>query len=215
MKFLFFLLVVFVFFCFKMNEPEYPPSYPALEEVFSDSMYQLTGVAVSKEGRLFTNYPLWTDIYKYAVVEAKPDGSSAPYPNLTMNTGIDKAENWICVQAVHVDDSNALWVVDPASPKMKGVVNHGQKLVRIDLVSNTVSQVYFLAGATDDQSYINDVRVDTRTQTAYLTNSTEGGIVVVDLSTGRARQVLQGTASVIADPSYILTIDGQPVLKDG
>jgi len=98
---------------------------------------------------------------------------------------------------------------------MKGVVNHGQKLVKIDLGSNTIRRTYYLAGPTDDQSYINDVRVDIRTKTAYLTNSTEGGIVVVDLSTGTARQVLQGTASVTADPSYILTIDGHPVMKDG
>jgi len=40
-----------------------------LELVFSDDTYQLTGVAVSKEGRLFTNYPLWPGPHKYDVVE--------------------------------------------------------------------------------------------------------------------------------------------------
>jgi len=31
---------------------------PELELQFSDNTYQLTGVAISKQGRLFTNYPL-------------------------------------------------------------------------------------------------------------------------------------------------------------
>jgi sugar lactone lactonase YvrE len=203
--------------CSKMHEPEYPPAQRSLEEVFSDNTYQLTGVAVSKEGRLFTNYPLWSDIYKYAVVEVKGDSQSLPYPDLAWNTaaGEKTAERWICVQAVHVDDSNTLWVVDPASPKMKGVVGNGQKLVKMSLGSNRVERIYSLAGVTDDQSYINDVRVDRARHTAYLTNSTEGGIVVVDLISGQARQVLQGTASVTADPSYVLTIDGHPVMKNG
>lgn len=215
MKYLLLLAIAAIISCNKMNEPEYPPSYPMLEEVYSDDAYQLTGAAVTHDGRLFTNYPKWSDIYKYAVVEVIAGNHSIPYPDAAMNTGSDKRENWICVQAVHVDDSNRLWVVDPASPKMKGVVSHGQKLVRIDPVSNTISRTYFLAGVTDEQSYINDVRVDTRTSTAYLTNSTEGGIVVVDLVSGRARQVLQGTPSVLADPSYVLTIDGHPVMKEG
>jgi len=216
MKHLLLLLFIIPIACNKMDEPEYPPGNSALEEVFSDNTYQLTGVAVSKEGRLFTNYPLWSDIYKYAVVEATSDSQSIPYPDISMNTNsASKAEHWICVQAVHVDDSNSLWVVDPASPKQKGVVNNGQKLVRIDLGSNSVQRVYFLSGPTDNQSYINDVRVDTRTATAYLTNSSEGGIVVVDLASGKARQLLQGTPSTTADPSYTLTIDGHPIMKNG
>ena len=40
-----------------------------LEEVFADSTYQLTGVAVSPDGRLFTNYPYWLEKHRYSVVE--------------------------------------------------------------------------------------------------------------------------------------------------
>lgn len=216
MKYFLFIAILGTLSCFKMREPEYPAVYPGpLEEVFSDDVYQLTGVAVSQEGRVFTNYPLWSETYKYAVVEVKSDSSSIPYPDAGMNTGVDKERSWICVQAVHVDDNNALWVVDPASPKQKGVINQGQKLVKIDLATNAVARTYSLADVTDEQSYINDVRIDTRTQTAYLTNSTEGGIVVVDLASGEARQLLKGNPSVMADTSYVLTIDNHPIMKDG
>ncbi|MBS1665217.1 MAG: hypothetical protein JST68_29495 [Bacteroidetes bacterium] len=212
---LLFLLLAASFSCFKMNGPGYPGKPQQLEEVFSDSVYQLTGVAVSRDGRRFTNYPLWSDIYKYAVVEITGISQSRPYPDLEMNSSFSKGDHWVCVQAVHVDDSNRLWVVDPASPMQKGVVDNAQKLVLMDMGRNEVRRIYRLAGVTDVQSYINDVRVDVRTGTAYLTNSTEGGVVVVDLSSGRARQVLQGTVSVMADPGYTLTIDGHAVMKNG
>lgn len=167
---------------------------------------------------MFTNYPRWSDIYQYAVVEIKPGNQRIPYPDPEMNSwqpGQAPQDKWVCVQAVTVDDSDRLWVVDPASPKMQGVYENGQKLVLMDKLTNTPMRTYPLAGVTDQQSYINDVRVDTASGTAYLTNSTEGGIVVVNLRSGKARQVLQGTPSVTADPGYTLTIDGRPVTKNG
>jgi sugar lactone lactonase YvrE len=194
-----------------------PTSLPALETIYADSAYQITGVAVSKAGRLFTNYPRWSSTYRYAVVEIK-HGKGTPYPDTTYNswTPADTSlHKWICAMAVTVDDQDKLWVVDPASPYLKGVVNNGQKLVRINLLTDSVERTYLLAGATDNGSYLNDVRVDTHSQTAYLTNSSEGGIVIVDLATGHARQVLQGTSSVMADTTYHLTYNQQPVKANG
>ncbi|HVS97773.1 MAG TPA: L-dopachrome tautomerase-related protein [Puia sp.] len=189
---------------------------PSLQVVFQDSTYQLTGVAVSKDGRLFTSYPLWSNTYKNAVAEITHGSPGIPYPDASMNSwheGDSGMNKWVCVQAVYVDANNNLWVVDPGSPFQKGVYFNTQKLVEINLGSNTVMRTYPLYGATDDQSYINDVRVDVTNNVAYLSNSSEGGIVVVDLNTGNARQVLQGNASVIADQTYILTIDGQQINK--
>ena len=57
-----------------------------LEQVFSDDTYQLTGVAVSKDGRVFTCYPLWPGPHKYDVVEILPDNQVKPYPNKEMNS---------------------------------------------------------------------------------------------------------------------------------
>ena len=186
--------------------------------VFSDSAYQLTGVAVSKSGRVFTNYPYWSDQYKYALVEVLPNNSVKPYPNEEMNSwkpGDDGMSKWVCVQSVVIDDSDRMWVVDPASPKQKGVYNESQKLVEIDLSANRVVKTFPLKSATGNQSYINDVRVDTKKQIAYLTNSAEGGIVIVDLTSGVVRQVLQGDESVLSDPTYNFQIDGQTVEKNG
>jgi len=191
---------------------------PSLQVVFQDSTYQLTGVAVSHDGRLFTSYPLWSNTYKNAVAEITHGSPETPYPDASMNSwhaGDSGMNKWVCVQAVYVDANNNLWVVDAGSPFQKGVYLNSQKLVEINLASNTVTRVYPLYGATDDQSYINDVRVDVTNNYAYLSNSSEGGIVVVNLNTGDAHQVLQGNTSVISDQTYILTIDGQQINLGG
>jgi sugar lactone lactonase YvrE len=202
--------------CSKNDRPVAPSS--TLELVFSDSVYQLTGVAVSKTGRVFTNYPLWSSTYKYALVEILPDKTVKPYPDAYMNSwkaGESGMDKWVCVQAVHIDDADNMWVVDPASPNMAGVVGNSHKLVKINLSSNTVVKTYPFAGVADAQSYINDVRVDTARNYAYLTNSNEGGILVVNLTTGATRQVLQGHSSVISDPAYQVVIDGKELKRNG
>jgi sugar lactone lactonase YvrE len=190
----------------------------SLELVYSDSMYELTGVAVSKTGRMFTNYPLWNRPHKYDVAEITSTTQNRPYPDLpanSWNNGEDGLSKWVCVQSVYVDDEDKLWVVDPASPFMKGVYQHSYKLVKFDLATNKSERVYRFNYAADENSYINDVRVDTHLDYAYLTNSNEGGIFVVDLKTGNIRQVLQGHYSVIADPNYKFTINGKLFKQNG
>lgn len=198
------------------NDDEIPAAPDSFTQVFSDSTYQLTGVAVSKEGRLFTNYPYWSDIHRYSLVEILPGNQVVPYPNAAMNSwqpGESGMDKWVCVQAVYIDNNNSMWVVDPASPKMEGVYQSSHKLVKINLTTNTVEKTYSFKGVAGDKSYINDVRVDTDKQFAYLTNSNEGGIVVVNLATGTSRQVLQGHPSVHTDSGYHFTVDGREMRK--
>jgi sugar lactone lactonase YvrE len=189
-----------------------------LEQVFSDDTYQLTGVAVSKEGRLFTCYPLWPGPHKYDVVEIFTDNQVKPYPDEEMNSwkeGQDGRNKWVCVQAVYIDDENYLWVVDPACPNMEQVYQNSFKLVKFNLTTNSIENVYRFDGILSNKSYINDVRVDTNKKIAYLTNSNEGGIVVVNLETGTIRQLLQNHYSVKHDPSFKLIIDGKEFKKNG
>ncbi len=187
-----------------------------MTSVFQDDKYQITGVAVSKSGRMFVNYPYWTDTYQYALVEIGKDGSKKPYPDEAWNSwrpGQDPARKWVCVQSPHVDDKDRLWVIDPASPKQSGVYKNGHKLVCIDLKTNKVAKVYPMAGVVGAASYLNDVRVDTKREVAYLTESQNGGIVVLDLKSGKARLVLQNHPSVKADPAFKFIIDGR-ILRD-
>jgi sugar lactone lactonase YvrE len=208
------LVTLIIAGCDKTNSTD----TPSLELVFTDSTYQLTGVAVSRDGRLFTNYPYWSDIYQHALVEIKPVNQKVPYPNADMNSwkpGDNGLNKWVCVQAVYIDDANNMWVVDPAAPKMGPVYQNSYKLVKISLATNTVQRTYTFTGVADVNSYINDVRVDTARQFAYLTNSSEGGIVVADLNTGNSRQLLMAHYSVKSDPAYTFIVDGKELRKNG
>lgn len=186
---------------------------PKLETVFQDPTYQITGVAVSKSGRVFVNYPYWTDTYRYAVAEVGKDGTAKPYPTADYNTWREgqpvTPDKWICVQSVHVDNKDRLWVVDAASPKQNGVVGGAHRLVCINLATNQVEKTYPMRGVVGTDSYINDVRVDTDRDVAYMTESRKGGIVVVDLKSGKVRLLLTGDKSVLADPTYKFIIDGR------
>jgi len=184
-----------------------------MESVFQDNTYQITGVAVSKQGRVFVNYPYWTDTYRYAVAEVGKDGSVKPYPTATYNTWREgqavSPDRWICVQSVHVDAKDRLWIVDAASPKQNGVVGGAHRLVCFNLATNQVEKVFPMQGIVGSDSYLNDIRVDTDHEVAYVTESKQGGIVVVDMKSGKTRLLLKNDSSVKADPSYKFVIDGR------
>lgn len=199
---------------------ETPASKPApkLEELFGDNKYQLTGVAVSAKGRLFTNYPIWSPVHKYSVVEVTSKTDAKPYPNEDVNSwkdGEDGSRKFVSVQAVYVDDQDKLWVVDSANPGFAGVYQESDKLVRINLDTNKIERIYPMKGIIDKNRYINDVRVDTKRQIAYVTNSNEGGIVIVDLKSGKVRMVLKGAPPTQTDPSYKFMIGGREVAMGG
>jgi sugar lactone lactonase YvrE len=188
-----------------------------LQPIYSDNTYQFTGVAVSAKGRLFVTYPRWSNIYKYGVVEVV-HGKAVPYPDAATNNwapGQDGMNKWICVQTAYVDDQDKLYIVDPAAPKLGKVYNNSAKVVKFDLATNKIEKTYRFPGTIDNQSYLNDIRVDSKRQMAYLTNSGTGGIVVLDLKTGQSRQVLQAHKSTHPDPNVKFIIDGRELKKQG
>lgn len=191
---------------------------PTLELVFSDNTYQLTGVAKEPGGRLLVNYPRWSDIYKYAVVEATGDTTRVPFPDSVTNDwkpGQSGQQKWVCVQSVYVDDSARTWVLDPAAPKLKTIQGSGAKLVLMDRSTNKPARTYSFMKILPDSAYVNDVRVDVRKNVAYLTESKGGGIIVVDLKTGKMRRVLDKHPSTKSDPAFRFIIDGHELTKDG
>ena len=188
-----------------------------LESVFKDNTYQLTGVAVSRGGRIFVNYPYWSDTYKYALVEVMKDGSTKPYPDAAWNSwkpGQDPTNRWVCVQSEFIDTKDRLWVIDPASPKQQGVYRDAHKLVCFDLSTNKVIRQYSFKNIVGPDSYLNDIRVDTQREVVYVTESKNGGIAVIDINSGKITMKLQGDKSVKSDPTYKFVIDGRELRDD-
>jgi sugar lactone lactonase YvrE len=181
-----------------------------LYEVASFPDRQVTGVGVStKSGRIFVNFPFWDDNHGISVAELI-NGQPKAFPDEEWNKSGAPASHFVCVQSVIVDDQEQLWILDPASPKMKGVVKGGPKLVKVDLATNKVVQnIPFGGNVAPARSYLNDVRIDTAAGKAFITESGKGAIIVVDLSNGKARRLLDGHESVRREKNFKLVIDGK------
>jgi sugar lactone lactonase YvrE len=184
-----------------------------LQEVASFPDKQITGVGVStKSGRIFVNFPYWSEDHSISVAEIV-NGQPKAFPNDEWNKPGPAGSHFICVQSVVVDDQDNLWVLDPAAPKMQEIVKGGPKLVKIDLATNQVAQtIPFGEDVAPKKSYLNDVRIDTRTNTAFITESAKGAIIVVDLKSGKARRLLDGHPSTQPEKDVKLVVDGKALI---
>lgn len=180
-----------------------------------------TGVTVSRDHRVFVNFPRWGDDVPFTVAEVV-DGKAIPYPDAETNrqANEDAAHHFISVQSVVVDPKNRLWVLDTGAPLMKETIPNGPKLVCIDLASNKVLQtILFPAQVAGPTSYLNDVRFDLRVGQAgfaYVTDSSAkgpNGIVVVDLSTGTSWRRLNDDPSTRPDPYFLPIVEGRPLFR--
>jgi sugar lactone lactonase YvrE len=90
------------------------------------------------------------------------------------------------------------------------VVEGGAKLVAVDLGTDEVRQVIsFSTQAAPPSSYLNDLRIDTITRTAFITDSGLGAVLVVDLESGATRRFLDGHPALRADPTLVPVIGGR------
>jgi sugar lactone lactonase YvrE len=191
---------------------------PPLETVkaFGDD-FRLVGIGVSAKGRVFATAPSSQARSRFSMVEVDPKtGAVTPYPDAAWNNFSEQGDGksqWISVQALWVDKADHLWALDSSLSN----VNQERlppKLVEFDLSTNRVIRQYDFNGVVSAKDSLNDVRIDTVNDFAYLTNAgNKGSLVVLDLKTGKARQVLVGERSTFADPSQHLMIGSEVALR--
>lgn len=197
------------------RQPDYIET--RLEPILMSPGFQWTGVAATGDGRVFVSFPNWDGPYHGAVFEivdgvrrAYPDAQWNRWPPAETDLDPDPAFRFVCVQSVYVDAKNRLWVLDPASPNMAGVVSGAAKLVEIDLDTDQVVRVIrFDETVAPKQSYLNDVRIDAERNVAFITDSGLGAIVVVDLNTNTSRRVLANHKSTKAERGVVPIVGGR------
>jgi len=194
------------------------PLRPMLKEA-ATSTSRWTGVAVTTDGRVFVNFPRWSEDARLAVVEVMPDGSLAAFPDASWNyrPADPKARlgpsdrRFVCVQSVVGDDRGGLWVLDPASPMSSGTMAGAAKLVRFDPATGEAVRIYkFDAQIAPQQSYLNDVRIDLDRGYVYITDSGLGALVALDLESGVARRLLQDQPATKAETGVNVMVEGRP-----
>lgn len=198
------------------------PGGAARLQLVASFEHQVTGVTVAADGRVFVNFPRWSEDAPVSVAEVARDGGIRPYPDEAWNAWrnvkrgqMTPGDHFVCVQSVVADGRGNLWVVDPAAPGQGYVVPGGAKLVRIDLATNRVAQVIrFDEGVAPLSSYINDVRLSPDGRHAYLTDAgAKGALIVVDLPGGQARRVLDGHPSTQPEKGVVVKTDGQELRR--
>jgi sugar lactone lactonase YvrE len=191
---------------------------PPLETVkaFEDD-FRLVGLGVSAKGRVFATAPASNVRSRYSMVEVNPKtGAMTPYPDAAWNNfseqGDSKSE-WISVQALWVDKADHLWALDSSLSKVDQE-RLPPKLVEFDLSTNKVIRQYDFKGVVSAKDSLNDLRIDLVHGYAYLTNiGNKGSLVVLDLKTGNARQVLIDDRSTFADPKQHLMFGKEIALR--
>lgn len=205
--------------------PDLPVDEPvgALEPVAYFNGAMPTGVTVSHRGRIFVNFPKWSEEVAFTVAELR-DGELVPYPNEAINRAdpADPAASFVSAQSVVVDPADRLWILDTGSPMFQPPQYGGPKLVCVDLARDEVVRtILFPQDVALDTSYVKDVRFDLQRPeagVAYVTDSSPPGmnaIIVVDLASGESWRRLGDhfTTRAGAPQGCLPVVEGRPFVE--
>jgi sugar lactone lactonase YvrE len=145
-----------------------------------------------------------------SVVEWRPDGSIAPFPNPMLNDRSRRSGLTLdSVLGIRTDAEGVVWMLDNGmrsgvTPKLVGWDTRSDKLHRV---------IYLPEPVAPKNAFVNDFTVDSRHNRIFIVDPAGGAnaaIIVVDLATGVARRVLEGHSSVVPE-DIDLIIDGRPI----
>ena len=172
-------------------------------------------VAVTPEGRIimsqhqFYGAPL-------RVVEVLDDGSVTPFPNEAWSSEPNSEGIGLnTVLGLRSDENGVVWMLDRSD-------GEGQpgKIVGWDTENNELYQVIYIPQPIiPDSPFLNDLAVDLDHNAIYITDTANGddsALIIVDLTTGFSRRVLEGDVStrpedipLIVD-ERIINLAGEP-----
>ena len=175
------------------------------------------------DGRIFVNFPRWSDDVPVSVGQLQPPDTVHPFPpNSEWNDWKDTRNReelesrFVCMQSIVADRKGYLWVLDSGNPCLADVIPGAPKLLKFDPRDDRLplSKIAYAEPVILPHSYLNDVRIDTTRGMAYLTDSGAGAIIVTDLRSGSSRRLLDDHPSVKAEAIDVV-IDGTPWRQPG
>ncbi len=145
----------------------------------------------------------------YAVVELK-NNTQIPFPNDELASASSKSPIKLdSVLGIRSDANGVVWMLDNgmrsgAIPKLVGWNTKTDRLQKL---------IYLPAPITPKDTFVNDFSVDFRHNAIFISDPAGGenaALIVVNLSTGAARRVLEGHLSVVPE-DVDLIIDDVPI----
>lgn len=169
-------------------------------------------LAIGPGGRMFMSlHPFFGP--EYRVVEVLPDGSTKPYPTEAWARAPQEDTDGLNgVLGLRADRDGILWMLDGQGENQTG------RIVGWDTKSETLHAIHYLgAPVTRPTTFLNDLAVDRDHGAIYIADNADGvnsAIIVVDLDTGRARRVLEGSRFT-ASEDIPMVIDGREITLGG
>jgi len=151
-------------------------------------------IAITPEGRIFMSQHQFYGA-PLRVVEVLDDGSVTPFPDQAWSSQPDQTGVGLnTVLGLRSDQDGILWMLDRSA-------GEGQpgKIVGWDTENEELYQVIYLPQPIISSSpFLNDLAVDLEHNAIYITDTAGGedsALIVVDLTTGFSRRVLEGDIS--------------------
>jgi len=169
-------------------------------------------LAIGPDGRMFMSVH---EFYgpELRIVEVMSDGTTRPYPTETWaRAPQDDADGLNGVLGLRADRDGILWMLDGQGENQTG------RIVGWDTNTETLHAIHYIgAPVARPTSFLNDLAVDRDHEAIYISDTGDGqnsAIIVVDLETGRARRVLEGSKYTVPEDTPMV-IDGREIKLGG
>ena len=185
-------------------------SYEVFREF--DSTLPPGNLAIGPDGRLFMSVH---EFYgpELRVVELLADGTTRPYPTETWARAPQgDGDGLNGVLGLRADRQGILWMLDGQSQDRAG------RVIGWDTKTETLHAIHYLsAPVTRPTSFLNDLAVDRDHNSIYISDTGDGiisALIVLDLTTGRARRVLEGSRFTVPEDIPMI-IDNREIRLGG
>ncbi|MEM0908705.1 MAG: L-dopachrome tautomerase-related protein [Pseudomonadota bacterium] len=169
-------------------------------------------LAIGPDGRMFMSVH---EFYgpELRVVEVMADGTTQPYPTERWaKAPVGDGDGLNGVLGLRADREGVLWMLDGQGERQTGRVvgwnTRTEELHAIHYIGEPVAR---------PTSFLNDLAVDRENEAIYISDTGDGvnsAIIVVDLATGRARRVLEGSRFTVPEDTPMV-IDGREIRLGG
>ena len=184
----------------------------------------MSGIAVSSDNRVFLGFPRHADNHSEFALAELIDGKPVPFPNKEYVYPSRKVyDQWlVSPHGIYIDANDVLWVLDDGKRAgQKEIPEGAAKVVAIDINTKKVLHTLVIPKPTlSDDSHYNDLRVDLshgEKGFVYIANSGFGerySLVVIDVATGKTREVLLNHPSTSPEIDFMGFLEGKPHVYD-
>jgi sugar lactone lactonase YvrE len=179
----------------------------------------LQGVKVDSKGNMYVSTARWAQGIPATLSKLEKNGDVyvlVPFPSEEMND-VMNPKGLKAVLGFEIDRNDVMWILDQGhiagAPSNPG----DEKLILWDLKRNREIQRYIFSDADTNKtcSFLNDVVVDNDTGFAYIADSgifcspLDGGLIVYDSHTNKARRVLDRTKFTNNEPNFFFNISSE------